>query len=82
MDTPTKEWKKLKEYRCPMPGCGSPLREFNHTKLSEYSIHVCTICSFQISDRKLSQIAVIRHRKLEPPDFIQELRNQEQLNNL
>lgn len=79
-----KDWKQLKSYRCPMRGCGSPLRQFNNPDMTQNCIHTCTnaTCDFQITDRRLSQITVIRHRKLDPPDFIQELRNQEELNNL
>lgn len=81
---PEKNWKNLKSYLCPLPGCGSPLRQFNNPDFTQNSIHKCTneACDFEITDKRLSQITVIRHRKLEPPDFIQELKNQEDLNNL
>ncbi len=70
-------WKKLKSYLCPLPNCGASLKQID-------SIHVCTNdnCDYKISDERLGEITVIRHRKLDPPDFIQELRNQEELNNL
>lgn len=77
-----KDWKKLKEYCCPLLGCGFPLQQFNNPNFTENSIHKCTNCEFQITDKRLSAITVIRHRKLEPPDFIQEMRNQQDLNNL
>lgn len=79
-----KNWKMLHKYCCPLPGCGYPLRQFNNPDFTQNSIHKCTneACDFEITDKRLSQITVIRHRKLEPPDFIQELKNQEDLNNL
>lgn len=77
-----KNWKLLKDYRCPLPGCGASLQQFNNPNFTQNSIHKCTECEFQITDHRLCAITVVRHRKLEPPDFIQELRNQEDLNNL
>lgn len=58
-------WSNLKEYRCPL--CSDNLKE-------KEDKHVCKSCKFSISDEKLSSMVVIRHRKLEPPDFIKEIR--------
>jgi len=77
-----KDWSKLKDYRCPINGCGEPLREFSNPLLPEKTLHFCTGCNFKISDAKLSHMAIIRHRKLQPPAFIEEMRNQEELNKL
>ena len=62
-------WSQLKEYKCPLPNCGGPLKEIKYR-------HNCTLCNFSISDQKLSNMVVIRHRKLEPPEFIKELRKE------
>jgi hypothetical protein len=59
-------WSNLKEYRCPL--CGESLKERQEK-------HCCSECNFCISDQKLSNLTVIRHRKLEPPEFIKEIRS-------
>lgn len=75
-------WTKLQQYQCPKTLCGAPLKEFNQPHFPGFSIHTCTVCDFQISDRKLSSMVVIRHRKLDPPKFIQEMINQKELNDM
>ena len=77
----TINWKLLKEYKCPIITCESPLREVKGITQEE-TYHKCTLCDFHISDKKLSDMVVIRHRKLQPPAFIEEMRNQGELNNL
>lgn len=76
-------WNNLRDYKCPK--CEGELKEkvIQATlTLPSYLIHHCSTCDFKIRNAKLSTIAVQRHRKLEPPEFIKELRNQEELNNL
>lgn len=79
-----KNWKKLKDYKCPLFGCGSPLKQFNNPNMTQNSIHKCTnaLCDFEIADRRLADITRLKGRKLEPPQFIQELENQSKLNEL
>lgn len=46
-------WKSLRDYRCPMKGCGALLKEFKREELHN---HQCTACTFKISNLKLSII--------------------------
>jgi len=61
------DWSNLQKYLCPL--CGSELKE-------KEDKHKCVDCNFSISDEKLSNMVVLRHRKLEPPEFIKELRGE------
>jgi len=66
------KWELLKQYKCPIPGCGEPMKESK-----DGSMHLCTSCPFKISEEKISQIVVLRYRKLEPPQFIKEMREKD-----
>jgi len=72
-------WKKLRDYLCPI--CNHALKEIAGYLL-EPSYHQCTKCDFHISDKKLCEMTVVKHRKLEPPAFIEEMKNQQALNEL
>ncbi len=76
-----KNWKKLQDYCCPTIDCQEVLQEYVDYRFRKF--HKCASCDFIISEEKLKSIAVLRNRVLEPPDFIKEMReNQEKLNNL
>lgn len=60
-------WSNLEEYKCPI--CGSNMKE-------DRDKHECSSCTFTISDQKLSNMVVLRHKPLDPPDFIKEMRDQ------
>lgn len=62
------DWSQLNNYICPIPGCKSPMEE-----IQDRTIHKCSSCSFRISEEKLSNMVVLRHRKLEPPEFIKDM---------
>lgn len=47
------EWRKLHDYRCPMPDCGALMKEF---KVDFVHSHECTACRFKVSDNKLKRI--------------------------
>ena len=65
-------WSQLNQYHCPIPGCDSPLKENK-----DGTMHLCTSCPFKISEEKISQMVVLRYRKLEPPQFIKEMQEKE-----
>lgn len=65
-------WKALESYKCPIPGCGEPLKESK-----DGTKHLCTKCPFKISDEKITNMVVMRHIPLEPPEFIKEMRARE-----
>ncbi len=66
-------WSKLKEMRCPGPCCGNPLKK----SIGYPGMLECSKCDFRISKKKLEEIIVVKHRKLEPPEFIKQLRKNE-----
>lgn len=72
-------WKRLADYRCPLEGCGALLKEFRPEQ--GFHRHECTACDFRISNEKLESFVVRKDRKMEPPEFIKEIRRQEELNN-
>ncbi len=61
------KWINLETLKCPMPSCESKLEE-------QGGMFNCTGCSFGISKNRLEVISIQRDKKLEPPEFIKELR--------
>lgn len=63
------QWSNLEKYCCPISECGELLKESK-----DGTKHLCTKCHFKISDEKITNIVVMRHIPLDPPEFIKEMR--------
>lgn len=61
-------WKNLiNHYHCPIPDCDGQMHEIQ-------GVHACMKCPYRISEEKISNIMVIPNRKLEPPQFIKDMK--------
>lgn len=79
---PDKNWYRLRDYRCPIIICGFPLQQFTTPPDKEYAIHKCTVCEFQITERRLQTMTKPRRSHVDPQSISEEIDNQQKLNDL